>query len=254
MHDDINADKLPLSEPIDTVLGYVLSHRTRQFTEEHANFLLRVDFKDIARHPIPEIRSSEGYYSYGNKRHSIWLDRESADFEGLLMHETVRGILLEQGFPKTICPPALRSCPFLPYLGFLLSSAIIDPLIDRHLIQGGFGVYDRKVLVHRVTARVWLDARQKDLESFEFLTCKWTLLTVLLNLDSTFEGDDADTLKELIRSKFPLSADLAARLAACIKEEGFTDPYSALIAMMRLRTALKLNDMIPIVDSGGVHW
>jgi len=254
MYDDVNSNELPFPEPIDTILGHVLSPETGRFVAEHADFLLRVDFNDVSFHPAPEVRSSEGYYSYSGKRHSIWLDRESADFEGLLMHETMRGILLEQGYPRAICPPVPHSCPYFPYLGFLLSSAIIDPIIDRRLTQGGFRVYDRKVLIDRIATRVGMDARQKNSEEYEFLTRKWILLTVLLSLDSTFKGDDADSLNELIHDKFPVSSKLADRLAASIKEEGFTDPYSALIAMMRLRDALKLQDMIPIVDKGGATW
>jgi hypothetical protein len=254
MHDDVNSATLPLSEPIDTILGHVLSPGAGRFVAEYADFLARVDFKDISFHPAPEVRSSEGYYSYSGKRHSIWLDRESADFEGLLMHETVRGLLLEKGYPRTTCPTALHACPYLPYLGFLLSSTIIDPVIDRRLTQGGFRVYNRKVLIDRIATRISMDEGQKGSESYEFLTSKWILLTVLLDLDSTFSGDDADSLKELIHDKFPLSARLAARLAACIKEEGFSDPYSALTAMMRLRDSLKLQEMIPIMDGNGMCW
>jgi len=254
MYDDANSVVRPLTEPVDTILGQVLSPGARRFVTEHADFLVKVDFKDISFHPAPEVRSAEGYYSYDGKMHSVWLDRESADFEGLLMHETVRGILLERGYPRTICPESLHSCPYLPYLGFLLSSAIIDPVIDRRLIQAGFRVYDRKVLIERVEMRVWMDVREENSEAYEFLTRKWILLMVLLSLDSTFGGDDADRLKALIRDKFPVSSKLANRLAACIKEEGFTDPYSALTAIMRLRDALRLHEMIPILDGNGVTW
>jgi hypothetical protein len=254
MHDDVNSAALVSSEPVDTILGHVLSPGTARFVAEHADFLTRVDFKDISFHPAPEVRSSEGYYSYSWKRHSIWLDKESADFEGLLMHETVRGILLEKGYPRTMCPAVLRTCPYLPYLGFLLSSAIIDPVIDRRLTLGGYDVYNRKVLIGRIATRVEVDSRQKHSEEYEFLANKWILLTVLLNLDSTFSGNHADRLKGLIHEKFPLSANRADRLTACIKEEGFTDPYSALTAMLRLRDALKLQEMIPIMDGNGVTW
>jgi hypothetical protein len=254
MDDDVNSATLASSEPIDTILGHVLSPGTGRFVAEYADFLVRVDFKDISFHPAPEVRSSEGYYCYSGKRHSIWLDRGSADFEGLLMHETLRGVLLEKGYPRTMCPAVLHTCPYLPYLGFLLSSAIIDPVIDRRLTQGGFRVYNRKVLIDRIATRILIDARQRDSESYEFLTRKWILLTVLLDLDPTFSGDDTDRLKELIHDKLPLSAKLAARLAACIKEEGFSDPYSALTAMMRLRDSLKLQEMIPIMDGNGMRW
>lgn len=244
----------PLSQTIDFVLGHELSPRGRQFTAKHADFLSRVDFRDIAHHPIPEVCSGEGCYFSDGLRYTIWLDRENPNFEGLLMHEIMRGIMMEQGFPKTTYSPELALFPLLPYLSYMLSSTITDPVIDRHLAQGGFEVYDRKVLIHRTTAQIWPDAGQGAPEPYGFFFCKWTLFTVLLSLDPTFEGDAADTLRGLIHEKFPEPADLGDRLSACIKETGFVDPYSALVAMVSLRNALKLHEEIDVVDGWGIRW
>ncbi len=253
MYDDADSVRA-VSAPFDTILGHVLTAGARRFVTKHADFLRRVDFKDISLHSVDEARSAEGFYEYSGNRHSIWLDRESADFEGLLMHEAMRGMLMELGYPRTTCPTVLHSCAYLSYLGSLLSSAIIDPLIDRRLTERGFRVYSREVLIDRIKTRVRMDVRERNSEAYEFLTRKWILLSVLLSLDSTFGGDDAERLKTLIRDTFPMSSRLADRLAACIKEEGFTDRYSALTAMLRLRDALRLRDMIPILIGNGTTW
>ena len=251
MYGRVTSGRPPLAQPIDTVLGHQLSPRARKFTEVHADFLLRVDFEDIAYHPHEELRSAEAYCSCDGMRHTIWLDKESPDFEGLMMHQAMRGILMEMGFPKTICPPVPIIYPFLRYLSSLLASAITDPVIDRWLIEGGFGVYDREILTHRATADLWLDARRGIPRHHGFLFCKWALLAVLLRLDPTFEGGAVHFLYALIRKKFPESWELAEELSAWIRKRGFEEPYLALRAMLELRAALKLQNRIPVIDGEG---
>jgi hypothetical protein len=251
MYGHVTSGRPPVSQPIESVLGHQLSPRARKFTEEQADFLLRVDFEDIASHPLEELRSAEAYCSSDGVRHTIWLDKESSDFEGLMMHQAMRGILMERGFPKTICPPGAIIYPFLRYLSSLLASAITDPIIDRWLMHGGFGVYDREILTHRATGDLWLDARRGTPRQHGFLFCKWTLLAVLLKLDPTFEGGTVHLLYALIRKKFPEPWELADKLSASIKKKGFTEPYPALMAMLELRDALKLQVKIPIIDGEG---
>jgi hypothetical protein len=253
MRDDLSLDRLPLSEPIDTILGQVLSPQAGRFVAEHADFLRRVDFKDIAEHPTPEIRFMEGHYSSDGVRHAVWLDRESSDFEGLLLHQTMRAILMERGFPRAECLPAAVSCRFLRYLGVLLSSVVIDPIIDGQLAGGGFPVYNRQMLIRRATADVWRDAVQEAAVP-EFLFRKWALFTVVLRIDTTFKGDGAEQLRKLIRDEFPLAAEFGDRFSTTIIETGFTDLYSALMVMIRLRNTLKLHDKILIVDGRGTYW
>jgi hypothetical protein len=132
------------------------------------------------------------------------------------MHETMRGVLMERGFPKTACQPIAASYPPLRYLSSLLASAVTDPIIDRWLMQGNFGVYDREVLSRRAMARAWLDARQEAPRQYGFLFCKWTLLTVLLRLDSTFEGETTNFLHALIRKKVPEPWGLGDELSRSI--------------------------------------
>ncbi len=254
MFDHTDPGGSPPSKPIDAVLGLALSLPVRRFTAEHADFLLKVDFKDIRDHSMPEVRCAEGHYSFNGVRHTMWLDRESPDFEGLLMHEVMRAIVIERGFPKAICPPALTSCPYIRYLSFLLSNTVADPVIDRRLMEGGFEVYNRRLLIDRAMAEVWHDAKQEASVEDDLLCCKWALFTVLLRIDSAFEADVAAPLHRLIRRKFPLSADIGDRFSTCIKETGFTDVYSALIVMVRLRNALKLSDKIVIIDGHGRYW
>jgi hypothetical protein len=254
MYGHVTSGRPPASQPIDSVLGHQLSPLARRFTEEHAEFLLRVDFEDIASHPLEELRSAEAYCSCDGLRHTIWLDRESPDFEGLMMHHAMRGILMERGFPKTICPPAAIIYPFLRYLSSLLASAITDPVIDRWLMQGGFGVYDREILTHRATADLWLDARRGTPRQHGFLFCKWTLLAVLLRLDPTFEGGTVHLLYALIRKKFPEPWEVAETLSASIRKEGFAEPYLALRAMLELRNALNLQSRIPVIDGEGRRY
>jgi hypothetical protein len=221
---------------------------------EHADFLVRVDFKDIAYHPLAELRSAEAYCSCDGVRHTIWLDKESPDFEGLMMHQAMRGMLMELGFPKTICPPGVIIYPFLRYLSSLLASAITDPVIDRWLIEGGYGVYDRQILIHRATADLWVDARRGTPRPNGFLFCKWTLLAVLLRLDPTFEGGTVHLLYALIRKKFPEPWEVADRLSAAITTKGFAEPYLALAAMLEVRSTLKLQNRIPVIDGHGRHY
>ena len=160
MHSHVTLRSPKVSDPVDTVLGHQLSPLARRFALEYEDFLVRVDFEDIACHPLEELRSAEAYCSCDGVRHTIWLDKESPDFEGLMMHQAMRGILMERGFPKTICPSVAIIYPFLRYLSSLLASAITDPVIDRWLMQGGYGVYDRDLLIHRAAADLWFDARR----------------------------------------------------------------------------------------------
>ena len=251
MHGYISSGRPPLSEPPAFVLGYQLSPRAQQFAAEYADFLVRVDFKDIADHPHQYIRSAEAHCSSEGLRHTIWLDRQSLDFEGLMMHQVMRGILMERGYPRTTCPPAANFDTQLLYLSSLLSSAVIDPIIDMLLMEDGYGVYDREVLTKLSMEQVWLDARKGTPKEYGFLFCKWTLLTVLLRLDFTFEGDAANILHALIRKKFPGPSELAEELSESIKKKGFREPHSALMATLKLRGALNLQDKIAVVDAEG---
>jgi hypothetical protein len=254
MYGHVTSGRPPLAEPIDTVLGHQLSPRARKFTEEHADFLLRVDFKDIAWHPLAELRSAEAYCSCDGLRHTIWLDKESPDFEGLMMHQAMRGILMERGFPKTICPPAAIIYPFLRYLSSLLASAITDPVIDRWLMEGGFGVYDRLILIHRATGDLWVDARRGTPRRHGFLFCKWALLALLLRLDPTFEVNTVHLLYALIRKKFPEPWEVADSLSALITKRGFAEPHLALMAMLEARNTLRLQNRIPVIDGEGRRY
>ncbi len=253
MHGQVASGRPPLAQPIEAVLGHQLSPRARRFTAEHADFLVRVDFKNIADHPEPYIRSAEAHCSSDGVRHTIWLDKESQDFEGLMMHHAMRGILMEQGFPRTVCPPAATFDGLLLYLMSLLSSAVTDPVIDIWLMEDGYGVYDREALTSRTMAQAWLDARLGIPRQYGFLFCKWTLLTVLMKLDPTFEGEAVNLLHALIHKKFPEPWRLGEDLAGLIKKNGFTEPYSALVAMLQLRDALKLQNRITIVDAEGIR-
>ena len=253
MHDDHEPGISLLSQPIDSVLGRQLSSRARRFVTEYGDFLGKIDFRDIVQHPTPQVRFMEGYYSTDGTRHSVWLSRESPDFEGLLIHQSMRAILMEGGFPRAECEPASVSCSLIHYLGVLLSNVVTGPVIDMQLAQRGFYLYDRETLIRRAIADLWLDAVQKTVAP-GFLFRKWALFTVVLRLDPTFAGDGAERLRRLIREEFPLSVEFGDRFSGTIIETGFKDPYSALIVMVRLRNALELHEKIFIVDGNGTSW
>jgi len=250
----VTSGRQPQAPPIDAVLGHQLSPQARRFTEQYADFLLRMDFKDIACHPVAELRSAEAYCSCDGMRHTIWLDKGSPDFEGLMMHQAMRGILIELGYPKTICPPGAIIYPFLRYLSSLLASAITDPVIDRWLMEGGYGVYDRQILIHRATADLWVDARRGALRRHGFLFCKWVLLALLLRLDPTFDVGTVHLLYALIRKKVPEPWEVADSLSAWIARKGFTEPSLALAAMLEVRNVLKLQSRIPVIDGVGRQY
>ena len=84
--------------------------------------------------------------------------------------------------------------------------------------------------------------------------CKWTLLTVLMKLDFTFEGETVSLLYALIRKKFPEPWELSERLSRFILKKGFTEPYSALIATLQLRSAQKLESKVAIIDAEGTSY
>jgi len=253
MHDDATTGTPPLDEPFDAVLGQQLSPQAKRFAMEHSDFLLRVDFKNIAEHPYPHVRSTEGYYASVGTRHTIWLNKESPDFEGLVLHESMRGILMERGFPRTTCPLDSAFCTPMYYLGSLLGVAITDPIIDGFLTKTGYSVYNREVLTRRAIGEAWLDVPQPILEPYTFLFCKWTLLSVLLMLDSTFEGETVDLLHTIIRRKFPEPWRVGEELSTSIMTRGFAEPHSALAAMLQLREALKLEDRVFLTNTEG-NW
>jgi len=253
MRDDAASGTPPLGVSFDTVLGQQLSPQARRFGMEHSDFLLRVDFKNIAEHPYPYVRSTEGYYTSAGTRHTIWLNRESPDFEALVLHESMRGIMKEQGFPRTTCPLDSAFCMPMYYLSSLLGVAITDPIIDDFLTKAGYRVYNREVLTRRAIGEAWLDVPQPILERYTFLFCKWTLLSALLMLDSTFEGETVDLLHTIIRRKFPEPWRLGEELSRSIVTRGFTEPDSALAAMLQLREALKLEDKVFLIDADG-NW
>jgi len=254
MYDHATSGKPRLAEPLAAVLGHQLSPQARRFATEYADFLIRVDFKDIADHPQEFIRSAEAHCSSDGVRHTIWLDKESSDFEALVMHQAMRGILMEEGFPRTTSPatPALDARLF--YLASLLSCAVIDPIIDIRLMESGYGVYDREILTRRTMEKVWLDARAGTPKPYGFLFCKWTLLTVLLKLDPTFKGETVNLLHALIHKKFLEPWELADRFSKFMLNKGFRQPYSALIALLHLRSALKLEDKVSILDAEGTRY
>jgi len=253
MYGHVTSGRQPLSEPIADVLGCQLSPRARRFTEEYADFIVRIDLKDIADHPLEYIRSAEAHCSSDGMRHTIWLDKESPHFEGLMMHQVMRAILMEQGYPRTTCPTGLSSYAHNLYLSSLLSSAVTDPIIDSLLFRDGYEVYDRQELIRRTMEQVWVDAQQGTPKEFGFHFCKWTLLTVLLRLDFTFEGDSVRLLFALIRKKFPEPWKLGDELSRSIKKKGFTEPHPALMAMLELRNALKLEGKIIVLDAEDIH-
>jgi len=245
--------KRSISCRIDAVLGRELSPRASQFAVEYADFLVRVTFKNIAEHPQAYIHCAEAYSSCTGASHTIWLDPKSPGFEALMMHETIRGVLIEGGFPKTACHPNVVSCAPLRYLSSLLGSAVMDPVIDGHLVRGNFGVYDREALTRRTMASVLVDARQGTTGQHGYLFCKWALLTVLMRLDPTFEDETVNLLHALIHEEFPEAWEIADELSKSIMEKGFTEPESALTAMLEIRSALRLQDSVAIVDAEGVR-
>jgi len=251
MHDDATSGTQLLGVPFDAVLGQQLSPQARRFVMEHSDFLLRVDFKNIAEHPYPHVRSTEGYYASAGTRHTIWLNKENPDFEALVLHESMRGILMEQGFPRTTCPLDSAFCMPIYYLSSLLGVAVTDPIIDHFLTKAGYSVYNREVLTRRAIGEAWLDVPQPTLERYTFLFCKWTLLSVFLMLDSTFEGETVDLLHAIIRRKFPEPWQFGKELSASIMTRGFTEPDSALAAILQLREALNLGDKVFIIGAGG---
>jgi len=253
MHGYVTSGRRPISEPIDGVLGRELSPRARRFAEEYADFLVRVDFGDIADHPLEYVRSAEAHCSSDGVRHSIWLDKESPDFEGLMMHQVMRGVLMEKGYPRTASQPTASFEPHLLYLSSLLSSAVTDPIIDMLLMEDGYGVYDRELLIHRTMEQVWLDARAGVPKKFGLLFCKWALLTVLFKLDLTYEGANVGVLHALIRKKFPESWQLGDELARSVKKKGFKERHPALLAILDIRSALKLEHRILVIDAEGIR-
>jgi len=251
MHDDAPSGTPRLGVLFSAVLGQQLSPQARRFGTEYSDFLLRVDFKNIAEHPYPHVRATEGYYVNAGKRHTIWLNKESSDFEALVLHESMRGILMEQGFPRTTCPLDSAFCMQMYYLTSLLGVVVIDPIIDRFLKKAGYPVYNREVLTRRAIGEAWLDVPQPIPERYSFLFCKWTLLSVLIMLDPTFEGETVDLLHTIIRRKFPEAWQFGEELSSTIMTRGFMEPDSALTAMLQLREALKLEDMILVIDTDG---
>ena len=77
---------------------------------------------------------------------------------------------------------------------------------------------------------------------------------MLMRLDSTFEGNTTNLLYALIRNKFREPWELGGELSKSIKEKGFAEPYAALMAMLSLRSALDLQDKVPIIDAGGIRF
>jgi len=241
-------------DPVKPLLGHCLSPMAMRFAKEYADFLARVDFKDMADHPLEFIRSCEGHCSSDGERHTIWLDTKNEYFEALMMHHALAGVLTERGFPRTMHAGGLTSDFRVPYLAALLSSAVMDPVIDGWLARSGYAVYDRDMLTQRAVEQVWLDTRLKNPKTYGFRFCKWTLVTVLIRLDLTFDGEMVNLLHALIRKKFPEPWALAERLSAFILQKGFAQPHSALIAMLQLRAALKLEGKITIVDGEGTRY
>jgi len=250
VHDDAVSGRPALDEPLDCVLGKRLSPEARRFVREHSSFLTKVDFKDIAGHPNPHLRSTEGYFASVGRCHTIWLNKRSRDFEALLIHEVMRGILIERGFPRT-CPTDSYSCLSMRYLSSLLGSSVTDPIIADCLTKAGYSVYNREVLTRQAIAEAWLDAPEPIFERYTFLFCKWTLLTVLVILDSTFQGETVSLLRSIIRRKFAEPWQVGEELSRSIMMRGFTEPDSALAAMLQLREALKLGDNICLLDAEG---
>lgn len=238
---------------INAILDNRLSSHAIDFLKKNTDFLHRVEFKDITAHPSVEMRSNEGHHDFDGLKHTIWMDRESPDFEGLMMHLTTRGILLEKGFPTTTCRFSAafdRSArQFYP----LLSAAIMDPVVDARLVEAGFHVYDRDILVERAMAGVWLDSRKQSPEDDRFLFCKWALFMVLLGLDPTFETQKARILRALISRKFPASWSFGDKMAAWLKKRGLSEPRRALAGMLILRSELKLQSKISIIDASGMR-
>jgi len=254
MYGQITSGRPPLAQPIDTVLGHQLSAQAKRFAVEYSDFLARVEFKDITGHSLNYIRSAEAHFSCDGHRYTIWLDTENPNFEALMMHQSMRGILMERGFPKTSYPASAANDALLIFLCSLLSSAVTDPIIDGCLIKGGYGVYDREILAHSSMEQIWLDSRLGTPKPYGFIFCKWTLLTVLIKLDSTFKGEAVNLLHAFIRKKFQEPWELADRLAGFMTKKGFAEPYSSLIAMLQLRSALKLEEKISIVDAEGIRF
>ena len=250
MHDDVVSGRSPLYEPLECVLGKHLSTEARRFVLEPSGFLTKVDFRDIADHPNPRLRSAEGYHATTGTRHTIWLNKGSRDFEALMIHEVMRGILIERGFPRTR-PIDSYPCLSVRYLSSLLGSSVTDPTIASCLTKAGYSVYNREILTRQAIAEAWLDVPERILERYTFLFCKWTLLTVLLKLDSTLQGETVSLLYSIIRRKFAEPWQVGEELSTSIINRGFTEPHSALAALVQLREALKLEDRISVLDAGG---
>jgi hypothetical protein len=229
-----------------TVLDKELSEKASRFLTEKADALQRVRFEDISFHPHPAMRSYEACHHFDGREHTIWLNPENDDFESLALHEIVRASLLSEGFPQALPHPSATAGIQVHYLASLLSHVVIEPIIDRLLVESDLPVYPRDRALAQKTSEIWLDARLSVPSDFVF--CKWTLLAVLVGLDPIFPPDQAGLFLGLLRRKFPDAARVAERLADIISRKGFRAPGQALGALLHLRDALGLRDRIAVID------
>jgi hypothetical protein len=229
-----------------TILDKEISEKARRFLTEKAYNLHRVRFEDISFHPHPAMRSYEACHHFDGREHTIWLNPENDDFEALTLHEILRALLLSEGFPQVLPHPSAAAGIKVHYLASLLSHVVIEPVIDRLLVGSDLPVYRRDVALAQKTAEIWLDARPG--VPSDFLFCKWTLLAVLVALDSVFPSDQTGLFLGLLRRKFPDAARIGERLADVISRKGFGTPGQALGALVHLRDALGLKDKIAVID------
>jgi len=233
------------------ILGREISEKAEKFVEENESLLAKIEFRDISGHWNPNVRRLDGAHDFQGSRHIVWINLENPDFEQFLMHEIMHGVLINEGFPKTARPPDLNDDEQTHYIGSLLNSVVTDTIIDNHLMESCFVVFNRDKAIQLKIAQTLFDSKTCKGIPYGFCFCKWAMISFHACIDNTFTENQRKELYSAIEKKFAQALKLGKSLCEKIKKEGLSTQQKALNAMIILRNSLKLNRRVIIVDSQG---
>ena len=236
-----------------TVLDHKFSPKVRDFLNEKEKLLGEIDFRDIAKHPIPVTRQLDGLHESDGDIHIVWLKLNNKYFEVFLMHEVMHGVLDKRGYPNTARPDQPQTDQKIYYIGSLLMSVVQDPIIDDHLSKLDLVIFDRQAGTQSKYIEAYRDAQHGKLVPYGFLFCKWALLTFYFSIDDTFSESQRKQLSSQVKNKLPKAFEAGEKLAEKIKLNSLTTPAEALTVMLKLRNDLKLHDKVYIDHDGNRH-
>ena len=234
------------------ILGHSLSPKAIAFVrEKKARIRKKLVFRNIKEHPFESCRSLSGAHGSDQHKTTIWIDPSGPHLDYTVAHEITHAVLEVEGFPTTARPKEYSNDEWTAYVGSMIQSIVLDPLVDGHLLLHNIIDPSRSDLPLRKIRQLKESYEQGQPTKYGPRFCLWVLDYVHAEIDPILSRSGKERLKSEIEMYFPRVKSVGEDLVRTIRNMGFKKPNQALKAMIAIRDALKLRNRCLVIDRDG---